>query len=232
MRLVPVPEAETRVLLSKTSKCSRIPRQDPHLLTHRGVFTMAARDPGPSFKLTYPLTLARRRNCNNMKNWMHSCSTVLHSWKGEMPLINSSDEVRVCRVPLPWACFASLLIYCARHGCTRGETAIALSAPPRLDMANNAKGKKTRVPCNEQPVWNWNESAWAQHLSALFLLYAYIWAIEFYEHKRSRKVNFKVACSINRIIIEILNGTTFAEKSGLHSSSRYRFIFGTRTACL
>lgn len=144
MRLVPVPEAETRVLLSKTSKCSRIPRQDQHLLKHTGVFTMAARDPGPSFKLTYPLTLARRRNCNNMKNWTYSCSTVLHSWKGEMPLTNSSEEVRVCRVPLPWACSASLLIYCARRGCTRGETAIALSAPPRLDMANNAKGKKNK----------------------------------------------------------------------------------------
>lgn len=61
-----------------------------------------------------------------------------------MPLINNSDKVRVFQVALSWACFASLHFHCGRWSCRRDKTAIALIAPPWLEMANNEKKAQTK----------------------------------------------------------------------------------------
>lgn len=132
---------------------------------------------------------------------IRSVDTVCSSqWERRNALIYSS-KARVFQVALPWACFASPLIYCTGCRYRGGETAVTLIALQWLEKANNVEKK---VPSSDQSIWNRNKSDLAQHLSALCLISIHIWAIEFYKHKHSIKVNFQVAHTINGIIIQIL----------------------------
>lgn len=111
-----------------------------------GVSTTAGRDPGGGGTAHLRVFSSKERS---VATWKMECvhaapqtRFVLHGGKREMPLINNSDRVRGFQVALPWACFASLLIYQARCGCRHGGIVMALIAPQPLEKESKRKRRK------------------------------------------------------------------------------------------